>query len=232
MKAQKVFFPLAIAATLLSSAAFADDAANTLKTDEDRISYTVGVETGRNFKKQGFEFDAQLFLRGMQDGRSGQKTLIPEKEMRKVLSAFQSQVRQTMAANRKAASDENRQKSADFLAANKTKDGVITLASGLQYKVVKAGNGRKPLDSDTVLVEYRGTLMSGVEFDSTEAGHPATLRASQVIPGWKEALKLMPIGAKWQLFVPPSMAYGERGVGTEIGPNELLMFDMELVDIK
>ena len=232
MKAQHVFFPLAIAATLLTSAAFADDAADTLKSEKDRISYTVGVETARNFKKQGFEFDPQLFQRGMQDGSSGQKTLIPEKEMRKVLTAFQSQVRQTMAANRKAASDENRKKAADFLVANQSKEGVIMLASGLQYKVVKTGSGRKPVDSDTVLVEYRGTLLSGVEFDATEAGHPATLRANQVIPGWKEALKLMPVGSKWQLFVPPALAYGERGVGTDIGPNELLMFDIELVDIK
>ena len=232
MKAQNVFFPLAVAATLLAGTAFADEAANALKTDKDRISYSVGIETARNFKKQGFEFDQQLFLRGMQDATSGQKTMIPEKEMRKILAGFQSQVRQTMAANRKEASEENRKKAADFLVANKDKEGVITLPSGLQYKIVKAGNGRKPIETDTVLVEYRGTLLSGIEFDGTEAGHPATLRANQVIPGWKEALKLMPVGSKWQLFVPPAMAYGERGVGTDIGPNELLMFDIELVDIK
>ncbi len=232
MKLQRLFLGLAGATILLSLPAIAEEPKDKLATDKDRISYVVGVETARNFKKQGFEFDPQLFLRGMQDAIDNQKLLLGEKDLRKVLAGFQSQVRQTMAANRKALADENRKKAADYLAANTAKDGVVTLASGLQYKVVKAGGGRKPSDSDTILVEYRGTLLDGTEFDATEPGHPATLRVSMVIPGWKEALKLMPVGAKWQLMVPPLLAYGERGVGNDIGPNELLLFDMELVEIK
>jgi len=232
MKLQRMFACLAGAAVLLSLPAAADEAKDKLTSDKDRISYTVGVETARNFKRQGFEFDAQLFLRGMQDGIAGEKTLLPEKEMRRVLTGFQSQVRQTMAANRKALTDENRRKAADFLAANKSREGVVTLASGLQYKVLRAGNGRKPGDADTVLVDYRGTLLNGSEFDATEPGHPATLRVSMVITGWKEALKLMPAGSRWQLYVPPALAYGERGVGNDVGPNELLLFDLELVDVK
>ena len=232
MKMQTMLCALAGAAVFLSLPVRAQQAQDTLSSDKDRISYSVGVETARNFKKQGFEFDAQLFLRGMQDGMAGEKTLLAEKEMRRVLTGFQSQVRQTMAANRKALADENRKKGVDFLAANKTREGVVTLASGLQYKVVKAGDGRKPGDMDTVLVDYRGTLLDGSEFDATEPGHPATLRVSMVIAGWKEALKLMPVGAKWQLFVPPALAYAERGVGSDIGPNASLLFDLELVGIK
>jgi FKBP-type peptidyl-prolyl cis-trans isomerase FklB len=232
MKVQRLLLYVSAAAALLSLPAIAEDAADLLKTDKDRISYAVGVESARNFKKQGVEFDPQLFQRGMQDGLAGQKLLLPEKELRKVLQAFQSQVRQSMAANRKAQSDDNRKKAADFLATNRDKPGVVTLDSGLQYKVIKAGNGRKAVDSDTVQIEYRGTLLDGTQFDATESGHPASLRVSMVIPGWKEALKLMPIGAKWQLFVPPSLAYGERGVGNDVGPNELLQFDLDVLDIK
>jgi FKBP-type peptidyl-prolyl cis-trans isomerase FklB len=232
MIVQRTLACLAGAAAVLCLPALADETGQKLETEKDRISYSVGVETARNFRKQGFEFDAQLFLRGMQDGIAGQKTLIPEREMRRVLAGFQSQVRQTMAANRKAASETNRKKAADFLAANKGAEGVVVLPSGLQYRVVKAGSGRKPTDPDTVLVEYRGTLLDGTEFDGTEAGKPATLRVAQTIPGWKEALKLMPVGSKWQIVLPPVLAYGERGVGTDIGPNELLKFDLELVDIK
>jgi FKBP-type peptidyl-prolyl cis-trans isomerase FklB len=224
---------LAATAALMGLPAWADESSDKLKTDKDRISYTVGVETARNFKKQGFEFDPQLFLRGMQDANSGQKLLLGEKDLRKVLAGFQTQVRQTMAANRKVLADDNRKKAADFIAANKVADGVVMLPSGLQYRVVKAGTGtRKPVESDTVRVEYRGTLLDGTEFDATEPGHPATLRVSQVIAGWKEALKGMTAGAKWQLFVPPPLAYGERGVGTDIGPNELLKFDIELVEVQ
>jgi FKBP-type peptidyl-prolyl cis-trans isomerase FklB len=233
MKLQRLYLGLAGAAVFLSLPAIAEEAQDKLATDKDRISYVVGVETARNFKKQGFEFDTQLFLRGMQDVTGNQKLLLGDKDLRKVLAGFQTQVRQTMAVNRKALTDENRKKAADFLAANKTKDGVFTTASGLQYKVIKQGNGgRKPSDSDTVLVDYRGTLLDGTEFDATEPGHPAPLRLTMVIPGWKEALKLMVPGAKWQLFVPPVLGYGERGVGNDIGPNELLLFDVELVEIK
>jgi FKBP-type peptidyl-prolyl cis-trans isomerase FklB len=232
MKMQSILVSLTCAALFVSTTVRADEPVDALKTEKERISYTVGVESARNFKKQGFEFDAQMFLRGMDDGMSGQKTLIPEREMKKILQAFQVKVRQSMAANRKAAADENRRKSTEFLEANKSKDGIVALTSGLQYKVLKDGNGRKPTEADIVLCEYRGTLLDGTEFDGTTPGKPATMKLSQLIPGWKEALKLMPVGSKWQLFVPPSMAYGEKGVGTEIGPNELLVFELELVDIK
>jgi len=134
--------------------------------------------------------------------------------------------------SKRIATEDNKKKGEAFLQANKAKEGVVALPNGLQYKVLKAGDGRKPLESDMVLCHYRGTLLDGTEFDSTEAERPATLKVSALINGWKEALKLMPAGSKWQLAIPPQLAYGERGVGGDIGPNETLLFEVELVAIK
>jgi FKBP-type peptidyl-prolyl cis-trans isomerase FklB len=128
--------------------------------------------------------------------------------------------------------EDNKKKGEVFLAENKTKEGVVVLPSGVQYKILKAGNGKKPIDSDVVQVYYRGTLLDGSEFDATEPGQPADLKASSLIAGWKEALRLMPAGSKWQIFVPSQLAYGERGVGSDIGPNETLVFEVELLAVK
>ncbi len=168
----------------------------------------------------------------MKDGLSGEKLLMPEKDLRKVMNAFQGELRQKAMMHHQTAAEENRKKGEAFLAENKTKDGVVTLPSGVQYKILKAGDGKRPTDGDTVECYYRGTLLNGTEFDGTEPGKPATLKVEMLTAGWKEALKLMPKGSKWQIFIPSQLAYGSRGVGSDIGPNETLIFEVALLDIK
>jgi FKBP-type peptidyl-prolyl cis-trans isomerase FklB len=202
------------------------------KSNSDAISYAIGASVGRNFKKDGVTVDQAIFIQGLTDGIAGTKLKMTEKEFKSVLTGFQGELRRNMAANQKDKGIKNRKKSDDFLAENGKKEGVVTLPSGVQYKIIKAGTGEKPVDSDMVEVNYRGTLLDGTEFDASAEGKPVNLKLAALIAGWKEALKLMPIGSKWQLFIPAKHAYGERGVGTEIGPNELLIFDVELVGIK
>lgn len=204
-----------------------------LESAVNRTSYAIGVDMARNFKKQGIEIDPELILRGMKDGAAG-TVQISDKDIRRAMNAFQGEVRQKMAQNRRLATEDNKTRGSEFLEANKSKPGVVALTSGLQYKVIKAGapEGRKPLDSDMVECNYRGVTLGGTEFDATEAGKPATLKISALIAGWREALKLMPVGSKWQIVVPPQLAYGDRGAGSDIGPNETLIFEVELVAIK
>jgi len=203
-----------------------------LKTQKDKVSYGIGVDVARNFKNQGIEVDLDLMIKGLRDELSGEKLLIPERELRRIMTAFQGELRQKQAQATKMTAQDNKKKGEVFLAENKTKDGVVALPSGLQYKILKAGDGKTPTDADTVEVQYRGTLINGTEFDSSEAGQPATFKVAGVIPAWKEALKLMPVGSKWQLFIPPQLAYGERGAGRDIGPNATLIFEVELLAIK
>ena len=199
----------------------------------DQVNYGIGVEVVRNFKNQGIEVDLDMVIKGMKDGLSG-KILVSEKELRKTMTAFQTELRQKQATTRKFAAQDNRKKGDAFLAENKTKEGVVTLPSGLQYKILRAADGKKATDADTVECNYRGTLIDGTEFDSSyESGKPATFRVSEgVILGWKEALKLIPVGSKWQFFIPPQLAYGDRGAGRQIGPGETLIFEVELLAIK
>jgi FKBP-type peptidyl-prolyl cis-trans isomerase FklB len=219
-------------AVLAVGSAYAGQEPN-LESATNRTSYAIGVDMARNFKKQGIDIDPELILRGMKDGYAD-KVLISDKDIRRAMNSFQSEVRQKMTQTRRLAADDNKARGAEFLAANKAKPGVTTLASGLQYRVINAGaaDGRKPQDSDIVECNYRGTLLNGTEFDATEPGKPAALKLSALIAGWREALKLMPVGAKWQLFVPAHLAYGDRGAGSDIGPNETLIFEVELVAIK
>jgi len=147
------------------------------------------------------------------------------------MNAYQTEIRQKATLTRRVAIEENKKKGEAFLTANRTKDGVITLPSGVQYKILLAGQGRKPIDSDLILCNYRGNLLDGTEFDATEDGKPASLKLSALIAGWKETMKLMPVGSKWQIFIPAQQAYGERGVGSDIGPNETLIFEVELLGI-
>jgi FKBP-type peptidyl-prolyl cis-trans isomerase len=203
-----------------------------LKTRKDIVSYSIGVTTARNLLKDGVELDAGLLTQGLKDVMGGDKLLLTEKELRSVMSGFLGEMRQKIATNRKEAEQTNKKKSETFLAANAAKSGVQTLPNGLQYRVLKEGNGAKPGDSDTILANYHGSLTSGVEFDGTEDGKPATLKMGNLISGWKEALKLMPAGSHWQVFVPPQLGYGTRGVGSDIGPNEVLVFDIDLVAVK
>jgi FKBP-type peptidyl-prolyl cis-trans isomerase FklB len=203
-----------------------------LKTENEKVSYGLGVDMARNFKKQELNIDLDLLQKGLKDGMSGGNVLMSEKELRTVMSGLQNEMRKKMVLSRRLSAGDNMQKGTNFLAANKIKDGVTTLPSGVQYRIIKAGDGRKPTDADTVECHYRGKLIDGTEFDGTEAENPATLKVSQLIAGWKEALKLMPVGSKWQIFIPSQFAYGERGAGINIGPNETLVFEVELLAIK
>lgn len=206
-----------------------------LKTEKDKVSYAIGMNIGANFKRQGIDVDPALFMQGIKDSTSGEKTLLTEQEERAVLTQYQTELRAKMQEKVKEEAETNKKEGEAFLAANKSKEGVVTLPSGLQYKILKAGTGPKPAATDTVECNYRGTLINGTEFDSTakHGGQPAKFPVSGVIKGWTEALQLMPVGSKWQLFIPSDLAYGERGTpGGDIGPNATLIFEVELLNIE
>jgi FKBP-type peptidyl-prolyl cis-trans isomerase len=203
------------------------------KTQKEKLGYCVGVDLARNFQRQGIEIDPETLVRGLKDVFSNGKLAMTDEEMMAAMTAFQVEMKQKQAKALSAVADENTKEGAAFLAANKTKEGVVTLPSGLQYKIIKAGDGKKPVATDTVEVNYRGTLINGTEFDSSyKRGQPATFKVTDVIPGWTEALQLMPVGSKWQVFIPSNLAYAARGAGGVIGPNSTLIFDVELLSIK
>jgi FKBP-type peptidyl-prolyl cis-trans isomerase FklB len=208
-------------------------AAPALTTQKDRFSYALGMNLGTNLRKQSVPVSADLFARGLRDSLAGGKTLMTEDEARAVMMAVQTELRKQQQEKMQQLGEANKKEGADFLAANKTKEGVVTLPSGLQYKILQAGTGPKPAATDTVTVNYRGTLINGTEFDSSyKRGQPATFGVTGVIKGWTEALQLMPVGSKWQLFIPSDLAYGERGAGADITPNSVLIFEVELMSIK
>jgi FKBP-type peptidyl-prolyl cis-trans isomerase FklB len=179
------------------------------------------------------EINPDALVLGLRDVLSNSKTLLTDKEMQEILAGFRKEMMAKQAEQFKAMSEKNRREGEAFLAENKRKDGVITLPSGLQYKVIKAGTGAVPKETDTVVVHYTGTLINGNEFDSSyKRGEPASFSVNGIIQGWKEALLMMKTGSKWQLFIPSSLAYGERGAGRDIGPNSALIFEVELVSIK
>lgn len=202
-------------------------------TDQkDKASYSIGLNIGANMKRQGLELNPAMIGKGFSDAFSGGKPLMSEEEMKQTMQAFQAEMQTKMIARRKEEGDKNKAAGEQFLAENKKKEGVITLPSGLQYKVLTTGKGDKPKASDTVETNYRGTLVDGTEFDSSyKRKETATFPVTGVIPGWTEALQLMPVGSKWQLFVPPNLAYGENAP-PEIGVNSTLIFDVELLGIK
>lgn len=230
---KKMHFSLLITlcCAAVSLPAAAQDA-RLLAADKDKTSYAIGLQTARNLRKDGTEVDPEWVIRGLRDGFSSERPLLSEKETKQLMQALMSEVRQKMVANKRDMAAKNRLKGEEFLAANLNKEGVKALPSGVQYRVIKAGSGRKPNDNDVVLCNYRGTLLDGSEFDATLPERPAAMKLSQMIPGWKDALKNMEAGAHWQVFIPSALAYGERGVGTEIGPNEVLVFDIEFLEIK
>jgi len=209
----------------------------TLKTQKEKFSYALGMRTGQrmaeSFKKQSVPFDPAILARGMKDGLAGGKTLLTDDEAQAAIKAVQDDVGKKQQEKMKEAGAANKKEGDAFLAENKGKEGVITLPSGLQYKILTAGTGPKPTASDTVVCNYRGTLINGTEFDSSyKRGQPATFPVSGVIKGWTEALQLMGVGSKWQLFIPSDLAYGDRGAGADIGPDATLIFEVELISIQ
>jgi FKBP-type peptidyl-prolyl cis-trans isomerase len=208
-----------------------------LKTQKEKFSYALGMNTGKrmgeSLKKQSVPFDPAILVRGMKDGMAGGKTLLTDDEAQAVLNEMRTELSKKQQEKTQQEEAANKKDGEAFLAANKGKEGVVTLPSGLQYKILTAGTGPKPTTSDSVVCNYKGTLLNGTEFDSSyKRGEPATFPVTGVIKGWTEALQLMPVGSKWQLFVPSDLAYGERSPSPEIGPDSTLVFEVELLSIQ
>jgi FKBP-type peptidyl-prolyl cis-trans isomerase FkpA/FKBP-type peptidyl-prolyl cis-trans isomerase FklB len=203
-----------------------------LETTADELSYALGMDVGNSLKRLDVEVDFDIFTKAVEATMEGGETLLTPQQAREVTKNFVLEKRKKQLAERKEAAKKNLAEGEAFLAENKAKEGVITTDSGLQYQVIKKGDGEKPKATDTVTVQYRGTLLDGTEFDSSYArGKPATFRVGGVIPGWTEALQMMPVGSTYKLFIPPKLAYGERGSGGKIGPNSTLIFEVELLEI-
>lgn len=210
----------------------ASSAAMKPTTQKDTLSYTIGVDLGKNLKSQNLSINAQMLAQGVQDALAGGKLQLTDKQMQTALETFQKQMVAKQKEQFKTVSDTNLKAGEEFLANNKKGKGIVTLPNGLQYKVVEAGKGTPPSASDTVTVDYEGKLVDGQVFDSTyKRGKPATFQVSQVIPGWQQALKMMKPGAQWMLYIPSNLAYGKRGVGGPIGPNETLIFKVHLISV-
>jgi FKBP-type peptidyl-prolyl cis-trans isomerase FklB len=203
-----------------------------LKDGKEKISYSIGYQIGGDFKRQGVELDTDLLVKGVRDAAGGAEPRMPQQEMRKTLVDLKKKVEADERKRRTEKAGKSRAEGEAFLAANGKKEGVVTLPSGLQYKELAAGKGKSPNPTDNVTVHYRGTLVDGTEFDSSyQRNAPATFGVDRVIPGWKEALPMMKEGAKWQLFVPSKLAYGEQGSGSKIPPNSALLFEVELISV-
>jgi len=208
-------------------------AASPLKTDKDKVSYGIGVEFGSSLKSQGIEVDPDMLARGLKDAISGAKLLMTEEDLRQVLTAFQEEMKLKQEEARTALGVANKKTADAFFAENGKKPGVVALPSGLQYTIVKPATGAKPTDTDTVVLQYRGTLLDGTEFDSSfSTGQPATFQVRGLIPGFREALLLMPVGSTWKFFIPSELAYGANGAGDVIGPNAALIFQIDLISIE
>jgi FKBP-type peptidyl-prolyl cis-trans isomerase FklB len=201
-----------------------------LKSQKQKASYGIGLSIGKDFREQFPEVDIDAMVAGFKDALSGTKPVLDEKQLGEVMKAFQEDMMAKRAQRMAEVGTKNKNEGDTFLAANKKKPDVITLASGLQYKILKVGSGPKPAKTDTVTCNYRGTLIDGKEFDSSyKYGKPSEFPVGRVIPGWVEALQLMPVGSQWELYIPANLAYGERGNGGDIGPNATLIFQLELL---
>ena len=227
--------PMAVAALCaaltFSGAAYAADAP-VLQGGKEKLGYSIGMDIGATLKRQSVEVDVDSLTKGLKDSYTGGKTLLTEEESRKTLVDYQKQVMEKQAEAMKQLGEKNKVEGDKFLAENGKKEGVKTLPSGLQYKEITPGTGKTPKPTDTVTTHYRGMLIDGKEFDSSyKRGEPATFPVSGVIAGWTKALQLMKEGAKWQIFLPPNLAYGERGAGRDIGPNATLVFEVELISV-
>jgi FKBP-type peptidyl-prolyl cis-trans isomerase FklB len=204
-----------------------------LKTQKEKISYTLGTDVAKSLKQLGVDMDTEIFIKGIKDALAGTKPIMTEEEMRTVMNTFKQEMATKQMEKMKIAGEKNKKEGEAFLAENKKKAGVKTLPSGLQYKVIKEGTGKTPKKTDKVSCQYQGTLVDGTEFDNSyKRGTPATFPVEGILPGWTEALQLMKVGSKWQLFIPSKLAYGERGGGPVIGPNAALIFTVELIAIQ
>lgn len=204
-----------------------------LKTQKEKASYAIGMSIGASMKRDSVEVDPDILLQALKASLAGDKLLMTEEEAKAAITTLQKEAKEKQEAKMKIQGEENKKQGEAFLAANKSKEGVVTLPSGLQYKVEKQGDGPKPTTADTVECNYRGTLIDGKEFDSSyKRGKPASFPVSGVIQGWTEILQLMPVGSKYQIFVPSDLAYKGRAAGADIGPNSTLVFEIELLSIK
>ena len=240
---------LALALALLAGGAAAEQAtkgksekgkSEKLKSEKEKISYALGMGFAHQLRTQSIEVDPEVLVRALKDALSRGKTLLTEEEARAIVAGLQKELKAKQTALqsekvrvRKELGEKSQQDGEAFLAKNKTREGVVTLASGLQYKILKKGDGRRPALDDTVICHYRGTLVDGTEFDSSyKRNQPATLPVKKLIKGWSEGLQLMPVGSTWQFVIPSTLAYGDRGVGRHVGPRATLVFDVELISIK
>ena len=204
-----------------------------LSSPKDKVSYGIGMNIGRNFSRQEFDVNPDILAQGIKDVLAGGPTLMTEEEAQTTLVNFQQEMAAKHQAKMTELAEKNKAAGEAFMAENARKEGVVTLPSGLQYKVLVEGTGKTPGQDDTVTVNYRGALIDGKEFDSSyKRGEPATFPLAGVIPGWTEALQLMKEGSKWQLFIPSALAYGEGGAGPDITPNSSLIFEVELISIQ
>lgn len=221
----------ATALVLTIEPAMAEETKAAFETQKETISYSLGYSIANNLKRE-YDFDLDALVKGLRDNVGGTPVL-SEAEIKTAMASFQQEVQMKKMAEMQAASQKNKAEGEAFLAANKGKEGVVTLDSGLQYKVITMGEGTKPAETDTVQCHYRGTTIDGAEFDSSyKRGEPASFPVNGVIAGWTEALQLMPVGSKWMLYVPSDLAYGDRGAGGAIEPGETLIFEVELIDIE
>jgi FKBP-type peptidyl-prolyl cis-trans isomerase FklB len=220
-------------ATGKSTTAKPATAAPALNTTKDKVSYAIGADLGNKLKTSSIDIDPNILTRALKDVLTGAKTAMNDEEIRTTLTDLTKDLQAKQATLNKEKSDKNKKEGEAFLAANKSKEGVVALPSGLQYKIIKAGTGPKPTAADTVVCNYKGTLIDGKEFDSSyKRGQPATFPVGGVIKGWTEALQLMPVGSTWQLFIPADLAYGDRQAGPDITPGATLVFEVELMSIQ
>lgn len=222
-----------IAACVVLATAGSAQTKGPFKTTKEKVSYGIGMEIGRNFKRQDLSVNLDAFTRGIKDGLGGKAPAIPDSELQACMQSFGKEMMEKQATKAKVAGEANRKTGDAYLSANKKKEGVVVLPDGIQYRILKAGSGEKPTADKTVVCNYRGTLVDGREFDSSyNRGEPATFPIANVIKGWQEILVLMPVGSKWEVVVPAELAYGEQTRGDLIGPNSTLVFEIELLSAK